>query len=261
MKRYAAGILCACALSAGSLVHAAETRITIGVDRSTGDYGQPVDTDITYIPVTGTYRTDTWMVRLTVPYLRISGPATVIPDVGVIEEEAAPTRTDSGLGDIVLSLTREIYASRTMLLDATGKIKFPTADEGRGLGTGETDYSFQVDGYVPVDRTTTFGTLGYRIFGDPPDIELDNVWFGSLGFSHPLTERLSGGAIFDWRQRSNPAGHPRRELTLFAASRINPDWSLQGYGVRGFTDGSPDWALGLMMVYRGRIFARERLGE
>jgi hypothetical protein len=251
MKGYAALSVIAAALLAAPLADAADIRVSVGLDYSTGDYGEAQDTEITYIPVTGTYQTGLWTAKLTVPYVRITGPGTVLPDIGRVETAPAARRTEEGLGDLVFSLTREVYASAAVLLDVTGKVKIATADEDRDLGTGENDYSLQVDGYVPVGRVSTFGTLGYRILGDPPDFELDNVAFGSLGFSYPISDRLSGGAILDLRERSSPAGHPRNELTLFANSRVTPGWNVQGYVVRGFTDGSPDWGVGLVLVRRG----------
>ncbi len=255
MNRYAISLAFAAAMLAIASADAAETRVSAGIDYSTGDYGETQDTDIVYIPVTGEYQTDGWIAELTIPYIRITGPGTVLPDVGRVGTGPARRRTtEGGLGDIVFSLTREMYASREYLIDLTGKVKLGTADESRGLGTGENDYSLQVDGYTPIDRATAFGNLGYRVMGDAPGVELDNVLFGSLGFSYPVSGRVSSGAILDLRERTSPSGDPRRELTAFATNKLDRDWDLQGYVVRGFSDGSPDWALGLVLVYKGKIF-------
>jgi len=125
-----------------------------------------------------------------------------------------------------------------------------TADEDKGLGTGENDYSLQLDGYLPAGEATAFGTLGYRVYGDPETFDLDNVWFASLGFSHPLSAATSAGAIADWREASSLTGDPRRELTVFATHHLSAAWSLQGYMVKGFSDGSPDWAAGAVVIRR-----------
>lgn len=263
MNRYAALLAFAAPMLAVSPAGAAETRVSVGIDYSTGDYGETQDTDIVYIPVTGKYQSDGWFAELTVPYIRITGPGTVLPDVGRVETGPAPRRTtEEGLGDMVFALTREMYTSQQYLIDLTGKVKLATADEDDGLGTGENDYSVQVDGYTPVERATAFGSLGYRFMGDGPGFELDNVLFGSLGFSYPVNDRVSSGAILDLRERTSPLGDPRRELMVFATNKLDPDWNLQGYVVRGLGDGSPDWALGLVLVYKGDIFpSKERPGQ
>lgn len=255
MNRYAISLAFAVPMLAAVPAGAVETRVSVGIDYSTGDYGETLDTDITYIPVTGKYQTDGWIAELTIPYIQITGPGTVLPDVGPVDTGPALRRTtEEGLGDMVFSLTREMYTSQRYLIDLTGKIKLATADEDKGLGTGENDYSLQVDGYTPIDRATAFGSLGYRFMGDGPDFELDDVFYASLGLSFPVNDRVSSGAILDLRERTSPSGDPRRELMAFATNKLNPDWNLQGYVVGGVGDSSPDWALGLVLVYKGLTF-------
>lgn len=229
---------------------AAEKSISVGADYSTGDYGGTQSTDIWFIPVSAKYQTDTWIFKATVPYIRITGPGEVLPDIGPVGSATRARRTEEGLGDVTLALSRTAYASRSVLVDITGKVKLATADEDKGLGTGENDYSLQVDTYVPVGDTTAFGTLGYKDLGEPDTFSLDDVWFASLGFSHPLTADTSAGAIADWREASSDRTDPRRELTVFATHDLTPAWSLQGYAVRGFSDASPDWAAGAVVIRR-----------
>jgi len=242
--------------AAALLVHASawagaqETTIGVGLDYSTGEYGGTESTDIWFIPVTAKYQTDEWILKLTVPYIRITGPGEVLPDVGPVGSPARARRTEEGLGDVVVGVTRTAYASSTMLVDVTGKLKVATADEDKGLGTGENDLSLQVDGYLPVGETTAFGTLGYKFFGDPETFELDDVWFASLGFSHPATPAVNVGAIADWREATGEGRDPRRELTVFATRDVSELWSLQGYLVKGFSDASPDWAAGAVIIRR-----------
>src|SRR3546814_6362082 len=51
-------------------------------------------------------------------------------------------------------------------LDLTGKVKFGTADEDEGLGTGQEDYSGLLDAYQQFGEWTVFGGVGYTTFGD-----------------------------------------------------------------------------------------------
>jgi len=45
-------------------------------------------------------------------------------------------------------------SSGDLAMDLTGKIKFGTADEDKGLGTGEQDYSLQADVFRFFDGAT-----------------------------------------------------------------------------------------------------------
>ena len=228
-------------------LQAAETTVSLGIDYNTGDYGGSESTDIIYVPLILKYETGPWIGKLTVPYIRIKGPGDVIPDIGRVGPGTATRRTEQGLGDVVASLTRAVYSGENLLLDATGKVKFPTANEDRSLGTGEADYSAQVDAYVPAGKFTPLGTLGYRVFGDPPGTNLDNVFYVSAGFTYAVDKKLNAGAIFDYREASSSRSEARRELLAFVSKKLQPGWSLQGYAVRGFSDDSPDWGVGLIL--------------
>lgn len=227
--------------------------LTSGFDYSSGNYGTSDTTDILYIPLTGTYETGPWTLKLTVPYLSITGSGNVTKDIGVYKSATASTRTtESGLGDVVAAATYNVFAgtgANPWLVDLTGKVKFATADETKGLGTGKNDYALQVDAYKVIDRFTAFGTVGYKVLGSPTGITLDNVLYGSLGGSYKYTEQTSSGLILDLRQKASPTGSEQRELTAYVSHKINKSWKSQAYVVKGFTDGSPDWGVGAMATY------------
>jgi hypothetical protein len=241
------------ALATGSGIAAAADRLslTTGVDYSTGKYGGTQSTDITYVPITAKYQTGPWTLKLTLPYITVTGPGNVVPDVGQVSTSTTTRTTESGMGDVVAGATYNVYWNKDTrtAVDLTGKVKFGTADEKKGLGTGKNDYSFQVDVYKSFDRLTPFGTVGYKVLGDPAGYTLDNVFYGSLGFAYKVSSATSAGAIMDLRERSTPTGSPRRELTGFVTHKLDRNWKLQGYAVKGFSDGSPAWGAGAMVTY------------
>lgn len=260
MKNNMQKTLLACAVAAlaalsGQAASAAESgdfSLTTGLDYSSGKYGGTQSTDILYIPFTGKYETGPWSFKLTVPYIRITGPGGVVRDIGAFGTARATRTTESGLGDVVAAATYNIYGSKgasPLLIDLTGKVKFGTADENKGLGTGENDYAIQVDLYKTVDKFTGFGTVGYKVLGDPVGVNLDNVFYGSLGGSYKFTQQTSGGLILDLREKASASGAPQRELTAFVSHKIDKAWKTQGYLVQGFADGSPDWGAGAMVTY------------
>ena len=241
-----AGIL-AISLLLSSLVYAAETTVNLGLDYSSGKYGGSESTEILYVPLILKYETGAWIGKLIIPYIRITGPGEVLPDIGRVGTATQPRQTEQGLGDITASLTRAIYSGQRVLLDATGKIKFGTASADRFLGTGENDYAAQLDAYFLSGKITPLATLGYKVLGDPPGSKLDNVVYASAGFTYAVDDRLNTGAIFDYREASSSTSTARRELLVFVSRDLQPGWALQGYAVRGFSDDSPDWGLGMIV--------------
>lgn len=241
------------ALCAGAMLawaaHAQESPLTLGagLHYSSGDYGTGSTTRITSLAATARYDADPWTLRATLPYLKIDGDTTVIPGVGSVGGGSNARRTESGLGDIVLAATYAAYydPASTMGIDLTGKLKLPTADEAKGLGTGELDVVFLAEGYRTFDRTTAFAGVGFHILGDAPGLPLDNVWSASLGASYRIDQRDSAGVSLDGRERAAPGASRQRELTGFFMRRLDQFWRAQAYVLVGLANGSPDWGFGL----------------
>jgi hypothetical protein len=226
---------------------------SLGFDYSEGDYGNRVNTEILYIPFTARYDTGPWTYRFTLPYVSITGPGNVVPDIGPVGGRSAVSRrtTESGVGDFIASATHNLLpgGGEAPIVDLTGKVKLPTASESKGLGTGEMDFAAQVDVYKPMaPQVTGLGTLGYTILGDPPGVDLRNVFYGSLGAVYQIDSQTSAGGTLDFRQRTSHFGDPQRELVGFISYRADANWRVQGYAVKGLSDGSPDWGIGAVVV-------------
>ena len=215
-----------------------------GIDYSSGKYGQAEDTNITYIPLTGKYEKDKLTLKLTVPYLRIDGPGGVTPDSRiVVNGNTNNTRTvQSGLGDVVLGATYSVLelAEQKVYVDVGGKIKFPTASESKGLGTGKTDYAVSTDVYKSIGQTTLYGTVGYKVLGDPAGVNLNNVFFGSTGLIYKVDAKNSLGIGMDARERTSANSTALREYSVFYSHKFNQNYKLQTYLVVGDTTSSVD---------------------
>jgi hypothetical protein len=268
-KTRIAAALFAAAIGGGSATAAAQQQsafsVGTGVNYTTGDYGTGTNTSILSIPFTAKYETGRWTFKASVPWLEIDGANAVVPGVGPVANTnprgrgrgaggGAATSTSSsasGLGDVVLAATYTTYyntASR-FGVDVTGRIKLPTADQDKGLGTGETDYGAYVELYRTFGQTTVFGGGGYTDLGSSDFIRLNNVYNASIGASHKLSSVSTFGATFDMRERSSPTAFPQRELTAFFVRDIAPRWKGQAYVMKGFADGSPDWGAGALLGY------------
>lgn len=230
---------------------AAETSVTLGAEYTSGDYGTSTETKMWYFPATLRYETDRYMLALTVPYVVVEGTGNVVAGGGMGGMRTATTnlasRTESGLGDIELSGSHVIAQDAGWRLGVGGLVKFGTADEQDNLSTGEDDVAVQLEAENTSGNNTLFGTAGYKILGDPPGIDYDNVFYGSVGLSYRLDTSRSMGA--EWYAQEAPlAGvEGKSELTLFLSSKQGPKTRLTGYLIAGFADGSPDWGAGITL--------------
>lgn len=229
--------------------------VETGASYTTGKYGGARSTSMTYVPFTAKYRVESWTLKLTVPYLRITGPASAINMLNGVNltgtaADAAPV-TRSGLGDVQASATRIAYngGESGLVVNVTGKVKLGTASSSEGLGTGKNDYSVQSELFRVKERVTTFGTLGYRVYGSPAGYSLRNVFYGSLGGSYKLDQELQGGVLLNLGQKATATGSQRMESIFFLNRKIDEAWKAQGYVLKGYTNAVPDWGVGVTVNY------------
>ena len=227
-----------------------------GIAYTKGDYGTGSETKILSLPFTARYDTDPWIFKATVPWLRITGPTDVVAGVGRVNNgrgrnSRGGESTESGFGDTVLSATYNALYDRstTLGIDLTGRLKLPTGDENKGLGTGSTDVGFQVDAYRTFDRLTVFGDVGYTFFGHSDVVDLKNAYNYGIGASTKLDAVNSVGLSLDGRQRVVDGGSPQRELTAFWNHRIDRARRVQAFFLVGLADGSPDVGLGASALF------------
>lgn len=241
-----------------------------GFDYSAGKYGTPFNTDIWDVPFSVGYEANRWSAKLTVPWISISGANDVIPGIGRVKNNnphgrghgrgntGGPTPpavetsgSASGLGDVVAQATYGLVRddADNFGLDLTGKIKFGTASENKGLGTGQNDYGVNLDAYKGFGAWTLFGGAGYMKYGSSQYIVLHNGWNANVGASYKLGASDTLAAYAYFRQKISDAGYQERELTGYWDHRFGNAWRLQAYVLGGFSDGSPDVGVGAAMRY------------
>lgn len=245
------GLLTFCSFGA-----AAETATTlsIGAEYRSGDYGLPGgDIEDLYVPVTVDVQSDNLVFRVTVPYARVEGPEGSLRVSGTVLPGEGRQVKESGIGDVVGSITVQDVARSTdgsVALDLTGTVKLGTADEDKGLGTGEADYSMQADVYRFLDRATVYATLGYKVRGEPSGYDLKDTWFTSAGGAVFLSEVTSVGASFGYRPEVTSGSDAASDLTFFVGQRLTARTELRGHAMLGLSDGSADWGVGMTMKLR-----------
>ena len=260
MKRSA--LFCAVLLAA-SAAHAEDgLSLGVGADYSSGDYGSEVTTEIFSVPVSAKYVSGNWTWKASLPWLRIDGDPGVLPGLGNVNrnpngrgrgnggtpapvEGAAPEDSSaSGIGDLRLSATYAFDTGGPLGVDLTGNVKVATADEDKGLGTGEHDYGLALDLYRDFDGTLLFGGVSYTMLGDSEFAPLNDVAGANFGASWGVGGG-SLGVMYDWREAASDTADDRSELTGFYSFAAGERGRLQLYAVKGLSDGSPDWGAGV----------------
>jgi len=286
-------------LTLSTSCHADGFSIGVGSDYSSGDYGGADRTTIFSVPVHAKYISGPVTLKVSVPWLRVSGTGVIIPaglggiggaggeasgasgssggSTGVFgcaadtrggaprpedngpcatttaagggATAAAARRTAQGIGDIVAAVTYNAINSNGLLLDVTGKIKFATASEERGLGSGKTDYAFQFEAEKAIGDTYVIGGLGYKWLGDPAGVSLRNVWYGAAGAGIKLTPDTNAGISYDYASAASSGGQAAQELSFYVSQRMSKNVKLNGFIYKGLSDGSPDWGAGAGISY------------
>lgn len=264
MKPALCRFLFALPLLAGSVASAQDTtpvqttppavvKLGTGFNYIRGDFGFTQDTELWSVPVNLTYDLPRWSFKGALSYLTIKGPANVAGGTTPIGGPPRPSSaTESGLGDTSLSATfhaRNVPGE--LKVDFTGRVKLPTADEDKGLGTGETDYYFQSDLSQTFGNVTVFATIGYRFSGDNATTRLKDGPFATAGAAYALAGgKAVVGAAYDWQSRTLAGGDPGSNLIGFVATSPNDRWNLVGFGLVGFNDASPEFGIGGLATYK-----------
>ncbi|MDQ7088600.1 MAG: hypothetical protein Q9Q13_12425 [Acidobacteriota bacterium] len=101
---------------------------------------------------------------------------------------------ESGVGDLRVALSRRLVGGGVRLFRVDGgvELKVPTADETRGLGTGEWDLRIFAGGAYRFWSATGFAGVGYSRLGDPAWVDLENIYDGWIGVE---TDPVAGGRL------------------------------------------------------------------
>jgi hypothetical protein len=222
--------------------------ISIGGEYSRGDYGTGTAVDLLSLPLTLEYAEPRYAWSVSVPYLWVSGPGNVVVSgrgMGRLSptRTSSASRTDSGMGDVTASGTVRLWdeTARRPWAALTAKAKLGTADETRRLGTGENDYALQLE----LAKDAVFGHVGYKVLGQPQDVDYRDIWYGAAGFLFPVGQGVDGGVELYGEQDPLDGIDGKRELTLFFGHALERNIRITGHVMKGLSDASPDWGAGI----------------
>ncbi len=204
-----------------------------------GDYGTGIDTSITYVPLIVVVSSRRQVFRLTVPYLSIHTNQPVVYLNGeVIPAPAGGSTSESGLGDVVAQ--DEVFvlqgSARRPWISGILRVKFPTADETKGLGSGETDYGGGVGVIQQLGPGWNFiGAWQYVVRGDPPGIDFRNTSWVTAGVQWRRSERSSWNAFYEDRQSVIEGNGDLADVSLGYDRLLSPGITLRSTAYAGLS--------------------------
>jgi len=221
--------------------------VAVGFFANEGDYRSQASDPITrmqFVPVTVKLKRGDWTARLQTAWIKISGPGNLGEGVALATDQ----NTSSGPGDTTLGVDWQRVHGH-WVLETGFRLKLPTADEDKALGTGSRDQSLQFGLSGAFSEWRPFSQIGYKRRGQSPLIELESGPFANLGLDRVLTNRVSIGAGLDWR-RASVAGNPDpRELFAYGNWIIDRQWRAMLYAGKGLSDGAADKTAGMQFSY------------
>lgn len=161
--------------------------------------------------------------------------------------------TNAGLGDIMLRGRYYIVEEKgwAPLIAITGRLKLPTADASRGLGTGKMDEGVGAEvSKLLGDNWITFLDGGFNIIGRPAGLNLRNQWWYDVGGGYYLTKDLLGSVYFE-EYRSLVSGVQNIRDVFFGMNyKASSEWRFNGGVAVGLSNGAPDYVVSIGTSYR-----------
>ena len=158
----------------------------------------------------------------------------------------ASSATEEGIGDVLAKASFVVLREGIVApeIEPYVKVKFPTADRDRGLGTGEFDETLGVDlSKNLVGDLYGYLTLAYTFIGDPPGSDLRDSFGWSVGVAYGIVPAVSLFAFLDGATSVAPGQDGPLEVRVGAELRITRVLKLTGSVTRGLSNGSPDWGV------------------
>lgn len=220
-----------------------------------GDYGEADVTRIRYFPLSYEANKGKWGVQVLVPRLEVSGLGNVLVNVGGVTQAVAggERTTQEGLGDMVLSAIYRFDSVFEVVpfIDFRLDVKVPLADERKSLGTGEVDYTPQLNLSRYLGNNLLFATVGHNFRGDSTLYPgLRDSSFLQVGTAFPVTDNWTAGVYYDYREAASDYGTETHEVVPYFTWQWSERWSLTGLAVWGATEGSADLSVLGQISYR-----------
>jgi hypothetical protein len=234
--------------------------VNAGAGRFEGDFGLPENTTMDVVNLSVRAYLPRSEIQLSVPFLRIDGPADIRfiggQPVAVPGVEPGEQTTDSGVGDVVLQGEHYLVTGTETTPWVIGlvRLKFPTGDEDKGLGTGGTDVEAGIGLIQQLGPVHLLADAGYTWVGSSPAFELRDVFRLGGGVSLPFGSNHRHNAYVYFENRTNMVrgSEDRRSLAIGAGSSLDHAQRVRVSvsGFVGLSDTAEDWGAYVTLGYR-----------
>ncbi len=162
----------------------------------------------------------------------------------LLDDGSTDDSSNSGLGDLVVGAKWRFMkacplGARHAILPS---IKFPTADEDKGLGSGETDYDLMwIASRAFGESVGAHVNAGYSWIGKPDDEDADDVVHYGVALDCQLVDALQWvGEVFAEKELNDDANTVVQYNTGFRWSPVD-DLTVDIAGGSRFSDEGPDF--------------------
>lgn len=220
------------AWSAGS-----RSYLELGGRYLTGDFGTPTTSRLVALEATLGHVAPRYDGSITIPYLNLTNETGGVSD------------TENGLGDIIVRGGSVLLPENAAGLSvyASAAVKLPTAEESKGLGTGEADFGV----YAAVDQRLQAYKLtvntGYLLTGDPEGREYNDGFSFGCGLSRSFARTTVYTTYEQYPAVVDGFDRPQ-ELSLGFFHIFSLDYAVRGRVVFGLNDGGPALGAGFGVV-------------
>jgi len=235
--------------------------IGLGVDFASGDYGTDTTTDSLRVPLTLDYfPSDRLDFELVIPYLYQNNSNTILAGgmrfpferhMGMRQTSFDTGDSQSGLGDISLTAGYLLVQASEYLPSVRPLLylKFPTADEDKGLGTGEFDVGAGIGAAKWFGPWYTFAEARYIFQGSNSDLGLKDYATAEGEAGYRLTQRFLPTISLWWSAPPADDASDLVEARLKEKYWMTDDVYLEGYLGKGLSDGTADIGAGLAAFF------------
>ncbi len=241
-------------------------QIGLSATYMSGKYGTDVRTDTLYVPLSIRRLFENGDITLIIPYVRVTsnGSVTFVNGVPVRIQTTGATNTrttNDGLGDIVLQGRYYIVNEREYVpsIAITAHVKFPTADDSKGLGTGDWDEGIGLELAKRFgERWVGFLDGGYSVIGNPEKVvgrpagvPLENQWWNyDVGLGFYVTKALLASVFYEeWRTLVPSTVNPR-DILFSLSYKATQTVRFQAAFVKGISDDAPDYGVTAGVAFR-----------
>ena len=211
-----------------------------------GKFGTSHPIHIYYLPVDVQYRDGAASIRVSVPYISVSGQGILSGGTVIGTGGAAGHR--SGLGDIWVTGKYRFQTLDGIIPNIVPyfKLKAPTASRKMGLGTGQPDAEMGSFFQWKVSRWLfPFAQFGYRFVGRTRHIKLRSVPTYSFGSTFVVAPKRYLTFIASGHPAIQPGLKPLEDMLVAYNTSLTAKIGLQFYADKGLTKSSPAFGFGL----------------